>query len=59
MMSLFTLNRNLGNAMGSAIMGTVYSMSVAFLNVPIQHVMALAMLLLSVLWVIWQQHKTI
>lgn len=57
MMSLFTLNRNLGNAIGSAIMGTVYSISISFIHVPIQHVMALVMLMLALLWAIWQLQR--
>ncbi len=58
MMSLFTLNRNLGNAIGSAIMGTVYSISISFIHVPIQHVMALVMLMLALLWAMWQLQRS-
>lgn len=57
MMSLFTLTRNLGNAIGSTIMGSVYSLSWSFLHMPIQHVMLCIILLIGVLFFWWCQPK--
>ncbi|MGI3316638.1 multidrug efflux MFS transporter SdrM [Staphylococcus chromogenes] len=53
MMSLFTLTRNLGNAIGSAIMGTVYGLSIAIFHFPIQHVMLLTLVLIIILILLW------
>lgn len=53
MMSLFTLTRNLGNAIGSATMGTVYGLSIAFFHFPIQHIMLFGLSLIIILFVLW------
>lgn len=53
MMSLYTLTKSLGNSIGSTIMGTVYGASITFINLPIHNVILLSIVILIILFVLW------
>ena len=58
MMSLYTLTKSLGNSIGSTIMGTVYGLTVSFIHLPIHNVIILSLIILIILFVLWQtQYK--
>lgn len=53
MMSLFTLTRNMGNSMGSAIIGYIYAMDVVIFKTSIQNVMVFCIIVLAGLMIVW------
>ncbi|REI23842.1 MFS transporter [Staphylococcus felis] len=53
MMSLFTLTRNLGNSIGSAVIGYVYALQMRITQVPIQNIMLFCIGVVIVLFIIW------
>ncbi|WP_214518366.1 multidrug efflux MFS transporter SdrM [Staphylococcus pseudintermedius] len=57
MMSLFTLTRNMGNSIGSAIIGYIYAMDVVIFKTSIQNVMVFCIIVLVGLWVVWFTRK--
>ncbi|MBI5975874.1 multidrug efflux MFS transporter SdrM [Staphylococcus canis] len=52
-MSLFTLSRNLGNSVGSAVIGYIYALKLQFTHVPIQNIMIFSIVLITILLMIW------
>ncbi|HEC2184444.1 TPA: MFS transporter [Staphylococcus delphini] len=57
MMSLFTLTRNMGNSIGSAIIGYIYAMDVVIFKTSIQNVMVFCIIVLAGLWIVWFTRK--
>ncbi|PCF63638.1 MFS transporter [Staphylococcus intermedius] len=53
MMSLFTLTRNMGNSVGSAIIGYIYAMDTVFFKTSIQNVMVFCIIVLIGLLMVW------
>lgn len=53
MMSLFTLMKNLGNSIGSAVIGFIYALNVSFTKVPLQNIMLFSVIVIGILLVIW------
>ncbi|WP_281198778.1 multidrug efflux MFS transporter SdrM [Staphylococcus schleiferi] len=61
MMSLFTLTRNMGNSVGSAVIGYIYAMQHTLFHNSIQNVMIFCMIVLIGLGFVWfvQKDKTL
>lgn len=57
MMSLFTLTRNLGNSIGSAVIGYVYALQMRITQVPIQNIMLFCIGVVIVLFIIWMRQS--
>lgn len=57
MMSLFTLTRNMGSSIGSAIMGYIYAMDGFLFKASIQDVMILCLMILVALMIVWFTRK--
>lgn len=57
MMSLFTLTRNMGSSIGSAIMGYIYAMAGFLFKASIQDVMIFCLMILVALMIIWFTRK--
>ncbi|PCF36359.1 multidrug efflux MFS transporter SdrM [Staphylococcus delphini] len=57
MMSLFTLTRNMGSSIGSAIMGYIYAMDGFLFKASIQDVMIFCLMILVALMIVWFTRK--
>ncbi|ARJ50320.1 multidrug efflux MFS transporter SdrM [Staphylococcus lutrae] len=57
MMSLFTLTRNMGNSIGSAIIGYIYAMNMAIFKASIQNVMLFCIIIIIGLLIVWLTRK--
>ncbi|MFO3703132.1 multidrug efflux MFS transporter SdrM [Staphylococcus felis] len=57
MMSLFTLTRNLGNSIGSAVIGYVYALQMRITQVPIQNIMLFCIGVVIILFIIWMRQS--
>ncbi|WP_145459982.1 multidrug efflux MFS transporter SdrM [Staphylococcus pettenkoferi] len=53
MMSLFILTKNLGNSIGSSVMGALYAMSLLFMSLSIYNILAATLILLIILFIVW------
>ncbi|WP_145115695.1 multidrug efflux MFS transporter SdrM [Staphylococcus argensis] len=53
MMSLYTLTKNLGNLIGSSVMGALYAMSLPFMSLSIYNILATTLILLVILFIVW------